>query len=190
MHASVLNCFKSVWLSVILWAVAAGPCSPWGFSRQEYWSGLPYPPPGDLLDPGIEPASLMSPVLAGGFFTTGAIWIAHFTYSSVYMFWRRKWQPTPVFFPEESCGQRSLEGHSLKGRKSRTRLSNYTKTTATTASVCANLKLLMYPSSCMSPLVTINLFSICGSILFLFCKWVYLHLSLSFLFFWTQGLSY
>ena len=37
------------------------------FSRQEYWSGLPFPPPGDLPDPGIEPAS---PALAGGFFTT------------------------------------------------------------------------------------------------------------------------
>ena len=43
-----------------------------GFSRQEYWSGLPYPPPGDLPNPGIETASLMSPVLAGGFFTTSA----------------------------------------------------------------------------------------------------------------------
>ena len=37
-----------------------------GFSMQEYWSGLPCPPPGDLLNPGIEPASLMSPALAGG----------------------------------------------------------------------------------------------------------------------------
>jgi len=41
-----------------------------GFSRQEYWSGLPCPPPGDLADPGIEPTSLMCPTLAGGFFTT------------------------------------------------------------------------------------------------------------------------
>ena len=41
-----------------------------GFSRQEYWRGLPLPPPGDLLDSGIKPASLMSPVLAGGFFAT------------------------------------------------------------------------------------------------------------------------
>ena len=39
-----------------------------GFSRQEYWSGLPCRPPGDLPDPGIEPASLMSSALAGGFF--------------------------------------------------------------------------------------------------------------------------
>ena len=41
-----------------------------GFSRQEYWSGLPYPPPGDLPDPLIKSASLMFPALAGGFFTT------------------------------------------------------------------------------------------------------------------------
>ncbi|CAN0491905.1 unnamed protein product [Rangifer tarandus platyrhynchus] len=47
-----------------------------GFSRQEYWSGLPCPPPGDLPNPGIEPASLMSPALAGGFFTTSATWEA------------------------------------------------------------------------------------------------------------------
>ena len=44
-----------------------------GFSRQEYWSGLPCLPPGDLPDPGIEPESLMFPALAGGFFTTSAI---------------------------------------------------------------------------------------------------------------------
>ena len=41
-----------------------------GFPRQEYWSGLPFPSPGKLLDPRIEPTSLVSPALAGGFFTT------------------------------------------------------------------------------------------------------------------------
>ena len=41
-----------------------------GFSRQEYWSGLPFPPPGDLPDPGIELTSPVSVALAGGFFTT------------------------------------------------------------------------------------------------------------------------
>ncbi|ELR60422.1 hypothetical protein M91_18989, partial [Bos mutus] len=40
------------------------------FSRQEYWSGVPFPTPGDLPNPGIEPASLRSPALADGFFTT------------------------------------------------------------------------------------------------------------------------
>ena len=43
-----------------------------GFSRQEYWSGLPCPPPGDRPDPGIKPTSLLSPALAGRFFTTSA----------------------------------------------------------------------------------------------------------------------
>ena len=48
--------------------------SPPGSSRQEYWSGLPILPSGDLPDPGIKPASLKSPALAGGFFTTSATW--------------------------------------------------------------------------------------------------------------------
>ena len=43
-----------------------------GFSGQEYWSRLPFPPPGHLSDPGTEPTSLTSPALAGGFFTTSA----------------------------------------------------------------------------------------------------------------------
>ena len=47
-----------------------------GFSRQEYWSGLPFPPPGDLPDLGIETVSLASPALAGRFFTTSATWEA------------------------------------------------------------------------------------------------------------------
>ena len=47
-----------------------------GFSRQEYWSGLPCPPPGDLPNPGIKLESLASPALARGFFTTSATWEA------------------------------------------------------------------------------------------------------------------
>ena len=47
-----------------------------GFSKQEYQTGLPCPPPGDLPDPGIKPSSLMSPELAGGFFTTSTTWEA------------------------------------------------------------------------------------------------------------------
>ena len=45
-----------------------------GFSRQEYWSGLPRPPPADLPNPGIKPTSYTSLALAGGFFTTSATW--------------------------------------------------------------------------------------------------------------------
>ena len=47
-----------------------------GFSSQEYWSGLPCPPPGDLPDPGSKPISLMSSALAGGFFSTSTTWEA------------------------------------------------------------------------------------------------------------------
>ena len=52
------------------WTVACQAPLSMGFSRQEYWSGLPFPPPGNLSDPGIEPASPASPVLAGRFSTT------------------------------------------------------------------------------------------------------------------------
>ena len=47
-----------------------------GFSRQKYWSRLPYPPPGDLPDLGIELTYFMSAALAGRFFTAGATWEA------------------------------------------------------------------------------------------------------------------
>ena len=46
------------------------------FSRQEYWSGFPFPLPRDLSNPGTEPMSLVSPALAGGFFTTSTPWEA------------------------------------------------------------------------------------------------------------------
>jgi len=46
------------------------------FSRQECWSGLPCPLPGDLLNPGIQPTSLKTPAVAGGFFTTSTTWEA------------------------------------------------------------------------------------------------------------------
>ena len=52
------------------WTVARQAPLSMGFSRQEYWSGLPFPPPGNFLKSGIEPESLMCPALAGGFFTT------------------------------------------------------------------------------------------------------------------------
>ena len=51
------------------WTVAHHAPLSMGFSRQEYWSGLPFPSPEDLPYPGIEPTSPMSPALAGGFFT-------------------------------------------------------------------------------------------------------------------------
>ena len=62
--------------SAMLQSVARQAPLSMGFSRQGYWSGLPCPPPGDLLNPEIELASLLSPALAGGFFTTSACWEA------------------------------------------------------------------------------------------------------------------
>ena len=59
-----------VWLFATLWTVAQQASLSMGFSRQEYWSGLPFPPPRDLSDPGIEPES---PALAGRFFTSEAL---------------------------------------------------------------------------------------------------------------------
>ena len=60
----VLSC---VWLSVTPWAVAHQAPLSMGFSRQEYWTGLPFPPPGDLPNSGMEP---LSPALEGKFFPT------------------------------------------------------------------------------------------------------------------------
>ena len=63
--SAVLSCFSRV---------ACQASLSMGFSRQEYWSGLPCPPPGDLPDPDIEFVSLISPALAGRFFTISATW--------------------------------------------------------------------------------------------------------------------
>ena len=66
----MLSSFSCVWLFVTLWTVAGQAPLSIGFSMQEYWSGLLCPPPGNLPNPEIKPASIKSSVLAGGFFTT------------------------------------------------------------------------------------------------------------------------
>ena len=76
----MLSHFSHVRLFVTLWTVAHQAPLTMGFSRQEYWSGLPCPPPGDLPDPGIKPESLMTPALTGRFFTTSATWEAQINY--------------------------------------------------------------------------------------------------------------
>ena len=63
----ILSRFSLAQLFSTLWTVACQTPLSMGFSRQEYWGGLPCPPPEDLPDPGTEPASLMSPALAGRF---------------------------------------------------------------------------------------------------------------------------
>ena len=75
----MLSHFSCVRLCVALWTTAYQTPLSMGLSRQEYWSGLPCPLPGDLPDSGVKfasPKSLMSPELAGGFFTTSASWEA------------------------------------------------------------------------------------------------------------------
>jgi len=73
-YACVLNHFSRVWLCESLCTVAFQAPLCMGFSRHEYLSGLPYSVPGDLPNPGIKPASLTSPALAGGFFIPRFRW--------------------------------------------------------------------------------------------------------------------
>ena len=115
------------------------------FSRQEYWSGLPFPTPRHLPNSGTERSSLVSPALTGRFFTDTPpgkhlpeipLTFCHFLgyfyldVSSIKnrgrprfdpwvgkILWRREWQPTLVFLPREFHGQRSLAGYSPWGRK-------------------------------------------------------------------------
>ena len=74
----MLSCFSHVFLFATPWTVAHQVPLSVGFSRREYWSGLPFSSPGDLPNPGIKPASHMSPVLVCGFFTTCTPWGAQF----------------------------------------------------------------------------------------------------------------
>ena len=64
----IASMFSHIQFSVTLWTVAHQAPLSVGFSRQEYWSGLPFPTPGHLPDAGIEPMSPESPALAGRFF--------------------------------------------------------------------------------------------------------------------------
>ena len=120
--------FCSVWLFCDPMAVALQAPLSVGFSRQEYWSALPFPPPGALLHPGIAPVSLASPALAGRFSAT-----CHLGSHRVYLWWNRfpagamsglsvlmadSWQPPSLFFPLVCCWLRDeqrvhVEGSSL-----------------------------------------------------------------------------
>ena len=70
----MLSHFSRVQLFVTPWTVACQAPLSMEFSRQEYWSGFPFPSSRDLPDPGIEPKCLMSPALVGRFFITSATW--------------------------------------------------------------------------------------------------------------------
>ena len=81
-QACMLRCFSQVQLFVTLWTAAHQAPLSMGFSRQEYWSGLPCPRPGDFSHPEIEPASPANLALAGWFFTTSTNW--EYTYTLWY----------------------------------------------------------------------------------------------------------
>ena len=66
------------------------------FSRQEHCSGLPCPPPGDLLDPGIKPVSLRSPSMASGFFITSTTWESHHLYGFTFSRRSQRWNHAVV----------------------------------------------------------------------------------------------
>ena len=84
-HLCVLSRFGCVWLFVIPWTVAHQAPLSVGFSRQEYWGGVPFPPPGDPPHLRTEPTSLTSPALAGGFLTTSITWEALLDHSHLQM---------------------------------------------------------------------------------------------------------
>ena len=73
----MLSCFDHVWLFATLWTIADQAPLSMGFSRQEYYSGLPCPSPGDCPYSEIQAVSLGPPALADRFFTTTSNWEAH-----------------------------------------------------------------------------------------------------------------
>ena len=79
------SCFSGVWIFVTLWTIACQAPQSMGFSRQEYWNGLPFPSPEYLPDPGIEPESRGS-CTAGRFFTAEPPGKPRYTYTCVYSF--------------------------------------------------------------------------------------------------------
>ena len=92
--ASVMSdSFSHVWFFAVLQTVALQASLSMGFSRQEYWSGLPCPSPEDLPNWGIQPVSLTSPELASRLFTTSTTWEASF---STCVFVKGQEEPVPA----------------------------------------------------------------------------------------------
>ena len=115
----IFSCFSCVQLCATPWTIAHQAPLSTGFSRQEYWSGLPFPPPGDLLDSGIELAPLMSPALAGGFFTTSAAWETHTERASLER--THLTEPNPILFLKVP---QDLTTNNVKFTKSSTQPNN------------------------------------------------------------------
>ena len=97
-YTCMLSHFSRVQLFETMQIVAHQALLSMGFSRQNYWNGLPCPPPGNLPHPGIERMFLVSLALAGGFFTTSITWEA-----PTYTFIPSLWISFP-FRPPQSMG--------------------------------------------------------------------------------------
>ena len=129
----MLSYFSRVWLFASLWMVARQAPLSMRFSRQEYWSGLPFPSPEDLLNPWIEPwgvefQSLTCPALAGGFVSTSTAWE---TLVSVYMYsYCRYYVPWEVLRKYNTCNH-SVFSFPASLMLKRRPLSSFGETTAT-----------------------------------------------------------
>ena len=94
----VLGHFSHVWLFATLWTVVCQALLFVGFSRQEYWSGWPFPPPGDLPEPGLNLGLFTPPALAGKFFTTSTTWEAQCTWYVCYIYILYKYMCVYIYF--------------------------------------------------------------------------------------------
>ena len=103
MHIRVCALLSRVQLSAPPWTIAHQAPLSMEFSRQEYWNGLPFPSPGDLSNPGIEPASLVPPAMTGRFSTTSPL-----QFSSVA-------QLCPTLFDPMDCSMPGLPVHHQAG---------------------------------------------------------------------------
>ena len=115
----VLSGFRLVWLFEISWTVALQAPLSMGFSRQQYWSGLPCPPPGNLPNPGIKPTFLEFPALAGGFFTTSATQMRDGWLRAVALGMQRRWVNISL---EMQAGEDMVTTHVNLREKNKTRV--------------------------------------------------------------------
>ena len=102
----MLSPFSRVWLRVMLWTVALQAPLSMGFSRQEYWSGLPCHPPGDRPDPGIEPVSPLTPALQVDSLTPEPLGKSHIC---VHTHTHKVWCPKALLRPRNTLNLVSRE---------------------------------------------------------------------------------
>ena len=127
-HTRILSRFSPVRLCVTLWTVAHQAPLSMRFSRQ-YGSGFPCPP-GDLPNPGTAPKSLMSPALAGGFFTTSATWealhIGAHTHTHKYLLCSNTYQTLSKDWENELCSEKETYVAHLPPPEGQSHVISYT----------------------------------------------------------------